>query len=76
MQRSLLVASPGIEPGSGASETLILSIVLRSHCISAKYFSGCKVIILRRYCSNKYTMLILQLQTNVRNDSRTAQGGR
>lgn len=24
-----LVASPGIEPGSGASETLILSIVLR-----------------------------------------------
>ena len=23
------VASPGIEPGSGASETLILSIVLR-----------------------------------------------
>ena len=28
-----LVASPGIEPGSGASETLILSIVLRGrHC--------------------------------------------
>lgn len=25
------VASPGIEPGSGASETLILSIVLRGH---------------------------------------------
>ena len=24
-----IVASPGIEPGSGASETLILSIVLR-----------------------------------------------
>ncbi len=24
-----MVASPGIEPGSGASETLILSIVLR-----------------------------------------------
>ena len=28
------VASPGIEPGSGASETLILSIVLRGR--------GCK----------------------------------
>ncbi len=26
---SFQVASPGIEPGSGASETLILSIVLR-----------------------------------------------
>ena len=26
---SFFVASPGIEPGSGASETLILSIVLR-----------------------------------------------
>ncbi len=25
------VASPGIEPGSGASEALILSIVLRGH---------------------------------------------
>ncbi len=32
------VASPGIEPGSGASETLILSIVLRSPVL----FSGCK----------------------------------
>ena len=28
-EKSRLVASPGIEPGSGASETLILSIVLR-----------------------------------------------
>ena len=28
---SCFVASPGIEPGSGASETLILSIVLRGH---------------------------------------------
>jgi hypothetical protein len=27
--RRFVVASPGIEPGSGASETLILSIVLR-----------------------------------------------
>ena len=27
--KSVMVASPGIEPGSGASETLILSIVLR-----------------------------------------------
>ncbi len=26
-----IVASPGIEPGSGASETHILSIVLRGH---------------------------------------------
>ena len=31
----MLVASPGIEPGSGASETLILSIVLRG-------LKGCK----------------------------------
>lgn len=30
-----LVASPGIEPGSGASETLILSIVLRGHVITS-----------------------------------------
>ncbi len=30
------VASPGIEPGSGASETLILSIVLRGHYEGAK----------------------------------------
>ena len=29
--RGLLVASSGIEPESGASETLILSIVLRGH---------------------------------------------
>ncbi len=29
----LSVASPGIEPGSGASETLILSIVLRGRLI-------------------------------------------
>ena len=27
-----IVALPGIEPGSGASETLILSIVLQSRC--------------------------------------------
>gem|GEM_PF-3614136 len=33
---SYRVASPGIEPGSGASETLILSIVLRSQ------FPDCK----------------------------------
>ena len=38
-----VVASPGIEPGSGASETLILSIVLRglfdqSGHIAAEYF--------------------------------------
>ena len=33
------VASPGIEPGSGASETLILSIVLQGPC------KGRKVII-------------------------------
>ena len=32
-----MVASPGIEPGSGASETLILSIVLRG-LINADYF--------------------------------------
>jgi hypothetical protein len=36
----LVVASPGIEPGSGASETLILSIVLRGHAI----ISRCKGI--------------------------------
>ena len=30
------VASPGIEPGSGASETLILSIVLRSQFSNVK----------------------------------------
>ena len=30
------VASPGIEPGSGASETLILSIVLRGQKISRR----------------------------------------
>ena len=29
MQPPFFVASPGIEPGSGASETLILSIVLQ-----------------------------------------------
>src|SRR5450631_1914245 len=39
------VASPGIEPGSGASETLILSIVRRglfdqSGYIAAEYFNG------------------------------------
>jgi hypothetical protein len=33
---SLLVASTGIEPVSGASETLILSIVLRGHSNSCK----------------------------------------
>jgi hypothetical protein len=45
--RKKMVASPGIEPGSGASETLILSIVLRGHSlfykptnIAAEYFDG------------------------------------
>ena len=33
----LSVASPGIEPGSGASETLILSIVLRGQYANATY---------------------------------------
>ena len=36
-----MVASPGIEPGSGASETLILSIVLRGRAakvIFQRYF--------------------------------------
>ena len=32
------VASPGIEPGSGASETLILSIVLRGQGSANLYF--------------------------------------
>ena len=31
------MASPGIEPGSGASETLILSIVLRGHYIQEQF---------------------------------------
>lgn len=26
-----MVASPGIEPGFGASETLVLSVILRGH---------------------------------------------
>ena len=39
--RLISVASPGIEPGSGASETHILSIVLRGHI----NFRGAKVII-------------------------------
>ena len=32
------VASPGIEPGSGASETLILSIVLRGRVANIPQF--------------------------------------
>ncbi len=34
----MMVASPGIEPGSGASETLILSIVLRGPYLLKRLF--------------------------------------
>ena len=34
------MASPGIEPGSGASETLILSIVLRGRAAKLRVFVG------------------------------------
>ncbi len=41
---ALFVASPRIELGSGASETLILSIVLRGHKFgSYSIFANCKL---------------------------------
>ena len=36
-RREISVASPGIEPGSGASETLILSIVLRGQYVKLSF---------------------------------------
>jgi site-specific DNA recombinase len=45
------VASPGIEPGSGASETHILSIVLRGHAI----FQDCKGIFFLNRFAHTFT---------------------
>ena len=61
------MASPGIEPGSGASEALILSIVLRGHRL---IFSSPKTINIINYIYyhlNKPVTLVVNIFTAMAN---------
>jgi hypothetical protein len=48
------VASPGIEPGSGASETLILSIVLRGRGFFRSAKVSLKAVLKKSICSKLF----------------------
>ena len=57
------MASPGIEPGSGASEALILSIVLRGHRLIFTSPNAIKKIGYFKYHLNKPVTFVVNIFT-------------